>query len=143
MRKYIPLSLLILLSLFTRNSYAQQAETEIRNMLQQQQDAWNGGDISAYMSGYWQNDSLAFIGGNKTTYGWKPVLERYRKSYPDKATMGELTFSDLNIHPLSGGEYFAIGKWHLSRPKGDAGGSFHLLYRNINGKWLIVMDYTN
>jgi hypothetical protein len=143
MKRTIQFCLFIWLSFFARNSYAQGAEMEIRKMLQLQQEAWNAGDIPAYMSGYWQHDSLAFIGVSTTTYGWKPVLDRYRKSYPDKATMGELTFSELSIHPLSKGEYFAIGKWHLSRNKGDVGGSFHLLYRNIKGKWLIVMDYTN
>ena len=143
MKTILQCCLILCLTIWGSNSYAQGAEMEIRKMLQLQQEAWNAGDIPAYMSGYWQHDSLAFIGGNKTTYGWKPVLERYKKSYPDKATMGELIFSELSVHALSKGEYFAVGKWHLSRSKGDVGGSFHLLYRKIGGKWLIVMDYTN
>jgi len=143
MKTIITICLIFCFTLLGRNTYAQSAEMEIRKMLQLQQEAWNAGDIPGYMNGYWQHDSLAFIGGAKTTYGWKPVLERYKKAYPDKATMGELVFSDLSIHPLSKGEYFATGKWHLNRNKGDVGGHFHLLYRNIRGKWLIVMDYTN
>lgn len=137
------LTLFLLTCLFRVGLYAQNAEQEIRSMLLMQQKAWNTGDIPAYMSGYWSSDSLAFISKGKTTYGWKPVLERYQKAYPNQEIMGQLTFSEISIHPVSGNQYFVLGQWYLKRKKGNVGGAFHLLYRKIDGQWLIVMDYTN
>ena len=46
-------------------SFAQKnnADTRaIRQVMQEQQDAWNRGDLEAFMQGYWQSDSLRFIG---------------------------------------------------------------------------------
>ncbi|RQO30805.1 DUF4440 domain-containing protein [Taibaiella sp. KBW10] len=124
-------------------SFAQGNEKEIKAMLLQQQEAWNAGNVAQYMNGYWRNDSVAFISKNKTTYGWDNVLHNYQKSYPDKATMGVLTFSDLSLHRIADNQYFVLGAWALKRAKGDVGGRFHLLYQFIDGQWLIVMDYTN
>ena len=51
------------------NSFAQSKdEKEIRNILATQTAAWNRGDIDQFMNGYWENDSLMFIG--KSGYIW-------------------------------------------------------------------------
>ena len=51
-------------------------DTSIREVMQQQQDAWNKGDIESFMTGYWNSDSLMFIGSSGVTYGYKNTLER-------------------------------------------------------------------
>ncbi|MBZ0100187.1 MAG: DUF4440 domain-containing protein, partial [Taibaiella sp.] len=66
-------------------------------MLHKQADEWNRGDIDGYMQGYWNSDSLVFIGSKGPVYGYKPTLERYKTSYPDKEKMGKLDFSDLSF----------------------------------------------
>ena len=54
--------------LFVIKSQAQKDdEGEIRNLLVQQTEAWNRGDISGFMQTYWQNDSLMFIGKDGIT----------------------------------------------------------------------------
>jgi hypothetical protein len=52
--------------------------------------------------------------------------------------MGKLDFEILQIKLLSPEYSFVLGKWHLKRSIGDAGGHFTLLFRKINDKWLIV-----
>lgn len=141
----LPVFLVVLILLFSTRISAQQSdEQQVWSMLQMQQSAWNAGDIDKYMTGYWQDDSVAFIGKHKATYGWKNVLNNYKKGYPDKETMGLLNFSDLSIHRISDNQYFVLGAWNIVREKGKEGigGRFHLIYKFINGKWLIVMDYT-
>ena len=32
------------------------------------------------------------------THGWKTVLDRYKKGYDTREKMGQLTFSDLEVH---------------------------------------------
>ena len=137
--------LFIALLLFSTTSlFAQTAdETEIRQLLGKQSAAWNRGDIDNFMEGYWENDSLMFIGKSGVTYGWTNTLNNYKKGYPDTASMGQLQFTLLHVKKLSKEFYHVTGKWFLKRSVGDVGGHFTLLFRKINGKWVIVSDHSS
>jgi len=135
--------LLLLLVGSLHIAYAQADEQAIRSVLAAQAAAWNNGSIDKYMHGYWNNDSLVFVGKNGPTYGYKQTLERYKKSYSDTAKMGKLSFDILQIRRLSSDYYFVLGKWALARSIGDVGGSFTLLFRRIKGKWWIVADHSS
>ncbi|MET4073275.1 nuclear transport factor 2 family protein [Hymenobacter sp. UYCo722] len=117
----------------------------IVQVLTTQTAAWNRGDIPGFMQGYWQSDSLVFIGRKGPTYGWQPTLANYQKNYPDAATMGQLDFGGLRVSLLAPGAAQVVGRWHLARPAalGDLQGYFLLVMRQINGKWVVVADHTN
>ena len=117
-------------------------EIAIRNVMNAQANAWNNGNIDAFMQTYWKSDSLLFV-STPPTYGWQTTLERYKKGYPDTAAMGKLSFDLLQMKQLSPEYYFVLGKWFLKRNAGDVGGVFTLLFRKINGKWLIVVDHSS
>lgn len=117
--------------------------TEIQQVLTAQQKAWNEGKIDAYMQGYWNNDSLTFVGKKGVTRGWKNTLANYKKSYPDKAAMGKLNLEIISIKILGKDLAFVVGKWNLTRTIGDVGGHFTLLMRNLKGKWVIVADHSS
>ena len=136
---------ILLLLCFSIPSFSQnKAEKQIRSTLAVQTQAWNEGDIERFMKGYWNNDSLMFIGQSGITYGYEQTLNNYQKNYPDKATMGELTFSNLKLKKISGYCYFVVGKWYLTRKeKGDVSGHFTLLWKKINKQWLIVSDHSS
>ncbi|MBS1589008.1 MAG: DUF4440 domain-containing protein, partial [Bacteroidetes bacterium] len=89
-------------------AHAQQPiESAIKKVLNRQADAWNAGDLVGYMNeGYWQNDSLVFIGKNGATFGFDSTLQRYKRSYPDQVKMGSLSFSELSFRRLSADYYF-------------------------------------
>ncbi len=144
MNKKLPLIFILFFSLFFTFSFAQSKnEIAIRKVLQTQEDAWNAGNIENFMQGYWKNDSLMFIGKSGITYGWKKTLENYKKGYPDTAAIGKLTFTILQINPLSANYYFIVGKFHLERTIGNLEGYFTLLFKKINGEWKIVVDHTS
>jgi ketosteroid isomerase-like protein len=118
-------------------------EIEIQQLLTRQSAAWNEGDITGFMQGYWQNDSLMFIGKSGITYGWNNTLDNYKKGYPDTTAMGRLQFDIIEMKRLSAIYFFVVGKWHLARSIGDTGGHFSLLFRKIKGRWLIVRDHSS
>lgn len=130
---------------YTTAIYAQSTdEAAVRELLQQQVKSWNCGDLRGFMKGYWQHDSLLFIGKNGITYGFKQVLEQYRKSYPDMDAMGELSFDILKVEMINKESCFVVGKWHLKRDSmGDASGHFTLLLRKLQGEWVIVADHSS
>ena len=118
-------------------------EKEVRNVLATQNAAWNRGDVEAFMVGYWENDSLMFIGKSGVTYGYKNTLSNYKKNYPDTTTMGKLTFTLIKVKKLSPEYFHVTGKYYLTRTIGDASGHFTLLFRKINGKWVIISDHSS
>jgi uncharacterized protein (TIGR02246 family) len=118
-------------------------EAAIRNILAEQTAAWNKGSIEDFMKGYWNSDSLMFIGQNGVTYGYQNTLSNYKKNYNNADKMGKLTFDLIKVQRLSPEYYFVVGKWHLARNAGDVGGHYNLLFRKINGKWVIVADHSS
>ena len=118
-------------------------EVAIRQLLAKQSAGWNRGSIDEYMKGYWQSDSLVFIGKSGPKYGYKTTLENYKKSYPDTASMGKLAFDLLQVKPLSPDYYYILGKWHLQRTVGNVEGYFTLLIRKIKNEWVIVSDHSS
>lgn len=124
-------------------SPAQRDAADIRRVLDDQATAWNRGDIAGYMEGYWKSDSLSFASANGITRGWKGLLERYQRSYPDRRAMGKLTFSDLEITLLGGESAMALGRWQLERDAGPVGGTYSLVLRRFPEGWRIVHDHTS
>ena len=118
-------------------------EATIRILLANQVTQWNRGNIDGYMVGYWENDSLVFIGKSGPTYGYRATLERYKKAYPDAAQMGQLTSTILNVRMLSPEWAYVTGRWQLKRTAGDLGGYYTLLLRKVNGEWVVVEDHSS
>lgn len=111
--------------------------------MQEQVGAWNNGDIDGFMKGYQQNDSIPFIGKNGITYGYNTITERYKKSYPDKEAMGELSFTDINIKPISDKYAYVTAKWNLKRVSDTLSGYTSLLFEDIDGKWYVIADHSS
>jgi len=115
----------------------------IRKVLTEQQTAWNRGDVDAFLEGYWRSPELTFSGSSGMARGWDGVLARYKKSYPDRATMGQLTFSELEFRFLGPDAALVLGHWHLARRNGDVGGVFSLVCQRFAEGWRIVHDHTS
>lgn len=117
--------------------------TAIRKVLAQQQQDWNSGNLESFMQGYWKSDSLKFISSRGINYGWQATLDGYKKGYPTTEAMGKLTFTIISIEKLSDESAMVIGKWHLQRTKDEPQGHFTLLWKKIEGRWVIVADHTS
>ena len=118
-------------------------ENEIRKLLQTQTIAWNRGDVEAFMQTYWKSDSLMFIGKNGVVWGWQQTLNNYKKSYPDTAAMGKLSFDIIQVKPVGSDAYFVVGKWMLNRTAGNLSGHYTLLMRRFKNGWKIVADHSS
>ncbi|MCB9279856.1 MAG: DUF4440 domain-containing protein [Lewinellaceae bacterium] len=114
----------------------------VKALLISQSEAWNRGDIDAFMEGYWKSDKLLFTSGGGITEGWQNTLDRYKKGYPDRAAMGKLTFDILNVTKRSKKIISLNGKFTLEREKDRPTGYFLLLFQKIKGQWVIVADCT-
>ena len=98
---------------------------EISEIMQNQQNAWNSGDIEGFMIGYWDSEELLFI-GNSVNNGYETTLSNYKKSYPTREDMGSLEFTNLIWVPVSSDAGLLIGEWNLI---GINNGMYSLLWK--------------
>jgi beta-aspartyl-peptidase (threonine type) len=130
-------------------TFENEARAEILGVIRAQADAWNHGDVEAYMrAGYWDSPQLVFLSGGDDTRGFQPVLERYTQRYQrGDAKMGHLTLDRLEVEMLGADAALVRGRWHLDyddRP--DPEGLFTLIFRRFSGpnaQWRIIHDHTS
>jgi beta-aspartyl-peptidase (threonine type) len=117
---------------------------EIRSVIVQQQDAWNRGDLEAFMAGYWNSPELTFFSGAHESKGWQAALDRYKKSYQSAGhEMGKLEFANLRIEVLGSDAAFVRGEFHLTMSDGKTPhGLFTLIFRKFPDGWKIVHDHS-
>lgn len=125
------------------NAQTTRDKADILELLENQRQGWNKGDMDSYMQGYWKSDSLLFVGKNGPTYGWQKTLDNYKKGYPDKSAMGFLTFGIKKVEFLAKDKAFVLGSWNLKREKDEPKGFFTLLLRKIDGEWKVVVDHSS
>jgi ketosteroid isomerase-like protein len=118
-------------------------EPEVRAVLDRQARDWNAGDLDAFMTGYWRSDQTRFCSGGDVSVGWQTVLDRYRRRYTDRAAMGRLDFSEVQVTPLPPDAALASGRWRLQRAADSPSGLFTLLFRRTGEGWRIVHDHTS
>jgi len=137
---------LLLLFTFSFQVMAQEHKSvkAVKAILHRQADAWNKGDIEAFMQDYWKSDQLQFIGSKGVTYGWENTLNNYKKGYPDKQAMGQLSFDIISVDRLSRKSMMMVGKFYLERDGlENLSGHFLLVWKKVKGQWVIVADHTS
>jgi len=119
------------------------AESDIKAVMKMQEQAWSDGDLHQFMEGYWKSENLSFVGKSGINKGWQTTLDNYIKGYPSKDAMGTLTFEVLEMNRISADAYHMIGRYTLIRKLDKPTGLFTLIWKNIDGEWLIVSDHTS
>jgi uncharacterized protein (TIGR02246 family) len=119
-------------------------ELDLIKVVLAQEAAWNRGDLEAFSEAYKNSPDTLFI-TNSVNRGFEGMVEAYRRDYPNKATMGTLSFSELEAHPLDERFAVVIGRYHLERGKkegGNAEGLFSLVLEKTDKGWKIIVDHT-
>jgi uncharacterized protein (TIGR02246 family) len=119
------------------------AVAEIQSVIHAQQNAWNRGDIDDFMNGYAKSASTVFVSGDEVRRGWQTVRDRYRQKYSDRAKMGALAFSDIEVTLLCPDTAVVLGRWALKRKNDEPHGRFTLIFKRLPEGWRIVHDHTS
>jgi ketosteroid isomerase-like protein len=128
---------------FSAQSKEEKTKAEIRKVLDEQVEAWNRGDIEGFMRGYWNSPEMTFVSGDNVTKGWKPTLERYKRSYDTPEKMGKLSFSELEITLTGKDSAVVLGRFTLERKNDRPTGIFTLNFRRFKDGWKIILDHTS
>lgn len=95
------------------------------------------------MIGYWESDSLMYIGKSGVTYGYEATLQSYKKNYAGPDKMGKLSFDILHLKKLGSKHYLVVGKWSLKRNAGNVGGYYTLTFEKQKGQWVVIADHSS
>lgn len=134
-------SLVVLLLLAVLASPALADPTETLNA---QVDAWNRGDLKAFMQGYLDSPTMTYTGGGEIVQGYAALEERYRSRYgSDTSGMGVLKFTDLDVQTLDPDHALVVGRWHLDRQGKQHDGVFTLVMQKVAGSWKILHDHSS
>jgi len=126
-------------------------DAAIRQVMQDQQTAWNRGSVDGFMQGYQNSTETTFV-GSSVRKGYRAILASYQQHYATKEQMGTLTFSQIEVRLLPGSNgtvHYAVvtGRFHLDRTghgkvsKDD--GVFSLLWAKTPAGWKIILDHTS
>ncbi len=122
------------------------AQDDVTATLQKQAEAWNRANLEVFMTTYMDSPDITFTGRAGVTRGYKPVLERYRKSYGTPEAMGTLRYSELEVRLLGPDAALVLGRFDLTRSQaggGNASGRFTLVLRKTSAGWKIIHDHTS
>jgi uncharacterized protein (TIGR02246 family) len=117
----------------------------ITAMLHASADAWNRGDLEAFLDDYLDAPETTFV-GTDVVFGVDAIRERYLRSYwstgrPD----GLLRFEDLAVRPLGASHALARGTYVLTDRAGtETGrGMFTLVLVHTDDGWRIIHDHSS
>jgi len=123
------------------------ARAEVQHLLAEQSEAWNRGDLEAFVAGY--AEDAVFVTPSGVTRGRDEVLARYRRRYPDRTAMGRLTLELLDVRVLSaaGGQLAGasvVARWILEGMgedgTGRAEGHTVIVFSKGPDGWRILHD---
>jgi uncharacterized protein (TIGR02246 family) len=119
------------------------ADAEIRAVIALMEAAWNRGDFSGYMEGFW-NPGVVFVSGGRFQDGWQGTLDHYVRDYggaPERR--GTLHFDIVSIELLAPDAALLISNYQLERPEHPQVGINTRLMRRIDGRWVIAMNHVS
>jgi beta-aspartyl-peptidase (threonine type) len=108
-------------------------------------EAWNRGDLDAFMNLYWNSPDLVFFSNKTETRGWQQTLDRYRATYrAEGRQMGTLDFPKLDFKVLGPEAVLARGQWRLRMPDGkESTGMTSVTFQKLPDGWRIVHDHSS
>lgn len=118
--------------------------TAIAAVLDAQVEAWNRGDLPAYMEGYAHTDALIFTSGGKVRRGWQQAFDTYHTRYAqDPKAMGHLAFKIESIDAVGADGAVVLGDWDLTGAEHPGHGVFSLVLERRPEGWRIIHDHTS
>lgn len=111
-------------------------------MLHEQAQQWNRGDLPGFVSAYSPGQRLTFLGSSGLTRGQEDLLARYQRNYPTAKERGQLTFTVIDFQPLGQDHALLLGRYELERNNPDAG-FFSLVLARDGQSVRILHDHTS
>ena len=121
---------------------ASRQQLDVVKIVLAQQNAWNKGDLDAYLSHYKDAPDTQAVLANLVR-GIDNIRAAYKQNFPNRDSMGAIEDSDIEVKVLGDDYALATGKYHLNRPKKSGGpveGTFMELFEKTKAGWQIIFS---
>ncbi len=136
--------LLMFLGCATPRAFSATDRRTVEQVLSAQVEAWNRGDLAAYMAGYADTPDLVFTSGGSIRTGFAETLAAYQRRYgAAPETMGRLGFEILRIQAVGADGAIVLGRWRLTATAQAGAGVFSVVLERRAEGWRIVHDHTS
>lgn len=117
---------------------------QVTRFLEASADAWNGGDLEAFMATFARSPSTTYVSGGELRVGWDAIREHYAPRFLPGAARDSLRFEDARARPLGQRHALVTARWVLERDGSPvARGPFTLVLVRVEGSWRILHDHTS
>jgi limonene-1,2-epoxide hydrolase len=121
-----------------------ESEIEIRGLVDKLQVDWNGGDMTAYLDAYWNDEAFSLMFGDKAVRGWQAVSDMFTSTWTTEEAMGNFQTNHVEVRFTGTDLAIASGGFEHVFPTETIVGSFtHVLRRFDDGRWLIIHEHTS
>lgn len=124
---------------------ATRQQLDVVKIILAQQNAWNKGDLDAYLSHYKDAPDTQAVLANLVR-GVDNIRGAYKQNFPNKDSMGTIEDTDIEVKALGDNYALATGKYHLNRPKKSGGaveGTFMELFEKTQAGWQIIFSQSS
>ena len=119
---------------------ATREQLDVTKVVLAQENAWNKGDLDAYLSAFKDADDTEAI-LNGPVRGLASIRAAYHTSFPNKDAMGLLEQSSVEVKELGPDFALALGHYRLQRSRkngGDAEGNFTEIFQKTEQGWKLI-----
>jgi limonene-1,2-epoxide hydrolase len=121
-----------------------ESEVEIRGLIDKLQVDWNGGDMTAYLDAYWNDEEFSLMFGDKAVRGWQSVSDMFTSTWTTEEAMGNFQTNNVEVRFTGTDLAIASGGFEHVFPTETIVGSFtHVFRRFDDGRWLIIHEHTS
>jgi beta-aspartyl-peptidase (threonine type) len=116
----------------------------VRAMLDASADAWNRGDLDAFVGDYVDDSTTTFVSRGQVQYGFDWIRDNYAPSFDPDVQRDSLRFETVAARSLGSDHALATARFVLFR--GDsvtASGPFTLILKRSGSEWKIIHDHTS
>lgn len=116
----------------------------VAGVLQHGAEAWNAGDLDAFMADYGEDTATTYVGRRGLVRGRAAIRASYAPRFAPGVSRGTLRFENLEVDVLGPDAAFAIATYVLTERDSVIGrGPTSLLFRKRGGRWYITRDHSS
>jgi uncharacterized protein (TIGR02246 family) len=118
-------------------------EKHIRNRFAEGTEAWNRGDLEAYLAGYWESEKTRWITRGKIIRGVNAIRAMYKSLFDSPEKMGKFEVKELEVDILTDSDALVVGQWSHTAGQLVRQGVFTVYMKKLEGEWVVVIDHTS